>query len=149
MNSIAYAAKKKIKICEITIELIRLLIAMKKVEAINLNLIEDILDIIKKDNRHNVKICIDMLGVTIYLDDDPEDTYEEKYVIPVMYDSLCNSCYIPHDKYIKCMSNDMDTGIDREEIDLISKLMAYLEDHKEAIDKYLETLSRSSRIQNS
>lgn len=149
MNSIAYAAKKENKICEITIELIRLLIAMKKVEAINLNLIEDILDIIKKDNRHNVKICIDMLGVTIYLDDDPEDTYEEKYVIPVMYDSLCNSCYIPHDKYIKCMSNDMDTGIDREEIDLISKLMAYLEDHKEAIDKYLETLSRSSRIQNS
>ena len=149
MNSIAYVAKKKIKICEITIELIRLLIAMKKVEAINLNLIEDILDIIKKDNRHNVKICIDMLGVTIYLDDDPEDTYEEKYVIPVMYDSLCNSCYIPHDKYIKCMSNDMDTGIDREEIDLISKLMAYLEDNKEAIDKYLETLSHSSRIQNS
>ena len=149
MNSIAYAAKKKIKICEITIELIRLLIAMKKVEAINLNLIEDILDIIKKDNRHNVKICIDMLGVTIYLDDDPEDTYEEKYVIPVMYDSLCNSCYIPHDKYIKCMSNDIDTGVDREEIDLISKLMAYLEDNKEAIDKYLEILSRSSRIQNS
>lgn len=137
------------KICEITIELIRLLMAMKKVEVIKLNLIEDILDVIKKDNRHNVKICIDMLGVTIYLDDDPEDTYEEKYVIPVMYDSLCNSCYIPHDKYIKCMSNDMDTGIDREEIDLISKLMAYLEDHKEAIDKYLETLSRSSRIQNS
>ena len=90
-----------------------------------------------------------MLGVTIYLDDDPEDTYEEKYVIPVMYDSLCHSCYIPRDKYIKCMSNDIDAGIDREEIDLISKLMAYLEDNKEAIDKYLETLSRSSRIQNS
>ena len=47
------------------------------------------------------------------------------------------------------MSNDIDAGIDREEIDLISKLMAYLEDNKEAIDKYLETLSHSSRIQNS
>ena len=50
---------------------------------------------------------------------------------------------------LNACQNDIDAGIDREEINLISKLMAYLEDHKEAIDKYLETLSRSSRIQNS
>lgn len=116
---------------------------------IDLNLIEDILDIIKDDNRHNVKICIDTLGVTIYLDDDPEDTYEEKYVIPIRYDTLYECCYIPQHEYIQCMSDETESGIDREQINLIQKIMAYLEDHKDTIQKYSNILSRELRCTDS
>ena len=114
-----------------------------------MNLVEDILDIIKEDNRHNVKICIDALGVTIYLDDDPEDTFEEKYVIPIRYSTLLESCYIPQHEYIQCMSDETESGIDREQIDLIQKIMTYLEDHKDEIQKYSNILSRELRHMDS
>ena len=112
---------------------------------INLNLIEDIIDIIKEDTRHNVKICIDSSDITIYLDDDLENTFEEKYIIPVRYDSLYGYCYIPHDEYIKCMDDDCDGGIDKEEVDLIQKIMKYLEDNKETLNQYCYALSQSLR----
>ena len=59
-----------------------------------LNLVEDILDIIKDDERHTVKICVDTLGVTVYIDDDPEDMGEEnmlsrldmtRYIVAVIF----------------------------------------------------------------
>lgn len=105
--------------------------------------------IIKDDDRHNVKICIDTLGVTIYLDDDPEDTYEEKYVIPIRYDFLLECSYIPHDEYVQCMANDIDAGIDIEEINLIQRIMTYLEDHKDVIQTYSNIFSRGLRHTNS
>ena len=112
-------------------------------------MIEDILSIIKDDNRHNVKICIDTLGVTIYLDDDPEDTYEEKYVIPIRYDALLEFCYIPQHEYIQVMSDETESGIDKEEIDLIQRIMTYLEDYKDIIQKYSNILSRELRHMDS
>lgn len=115
----------------------------------NTNLIEDILDIIKDDNRHNAKICIDSLGVTIYLDDDPEDAYEEKYVIPIRYDALLECCYIPQHEYIQCMSDETESGIDREQINLIQRIMTYLENHKEVIQKYSNILSHALRHMDS
>lgn len=115
---------------------------------VNINLIEGLLDIIKDDKRHYVKISLDTLGITIYLDDDPDGEYEEKYVIPVRYDSLFEGCYIPHDEYLKCMSNDADCGIDKEEIDLIQKIMAYLENNKIEINHYCEILNPETRKQN-
>lgn len=110
-----------------------------------INLIKDILDIIKDDTRHSFKICIDTLGVTIYLDDDPDDTFEEEFVIPVTYDTLLESSFIPHEEYIKCMSGKTDAGIDKEQIDLIQKIMEYLENNKESIDSYCSSLSRYQR----
>ena len=115
---------------------------------ININLIEGILDIIKEDERHYVKISIDFLGVTVYLDDDPDGDFEEKYVIPVRYDSLIECCYIPHDEYIKCMSDDVECGIDKEEIDLIQKIMEYLENNKIEINRYCGLLGLTTRKQN-
>ena len=115
---------------------------------IYLNLIEDILNIVKDDKRHNVKVVIESLGVTVYLDDDPDGDYEEKYIIPVRYDVLFGSCYIPHDEYLKCMTEDVDCGIDKEEIDLIQKIMEYLENHKTEIDHYCEILNPETRKQN-
>lgn len=114
---------------------------------IGINLIEDILDIVKDDKRHVIKICIDSLGVTIYLDDDPEDTYEEKYVIPIKYDTLLECAYIPHEEYVKYMSEDTDCGIDKEEIDLIQKIMEYLENNKLSIHRYCNFLSRKQRVE--
>ena len=115
---------------------------------ININLIEGLLNIIKDDTRHIVKICFDTLGVTIYLDDDPDKEYEEKYVIPVRYDSLYESAYIPHDEYLECMSKDVDGGIDKEEIDLIQKIMEYLENNKKEIDHYCNLLDPETRKKN-
>ena len=115
---------------------------------ININLIEGLLDIIKDDTRHIIKICFDTLGVTVYLDDDPDREYEEKYVIPVRYDSLYESTYIPHDEYLECMSEDVDCGIDKEEIDLIQKIMEYLENNKKEIDHYCDLLNPETRKKN-
>lgn len=117
-------------------------------EVININLIEGLLNIIKDDTRHIVKIYFDTLGVTIYLDDDPDREYEEKYVIPVRYDSLYESVYIPRDEYLKCMSENTDCGIDKEEIDLIQKIMEYLENNKKEIDHYCNFLDPETRKKN-
>ena len=117
-------------------------------EVININLIEGLLDIIKEDERHYVKISLEALGVTVYLDDDSEGDCEEKYVIPVRYDSLLECCYIPHGEYIECMSDDVDCGIDKEEIDLIQKIMEYLENNKIEINHYCDLLSPTTRQQN-
>lgn len=110
---------------------------------ININLIEGLLNIIKDDTRHIIKIYFDTLGVTVYLDE-----YEEKYVIPVRYDSLYESAYIPHDEYIERMGEDIDGGIDKEEIDLIQKIMEYLENNKKEIDHYCNLLDPGTRKKN-
>ena len=110
---------------------------------ININLIKGLLNIIKDDTRHIIKIYFDTLGVTVYLDE-----YEEKYVIPVRYDSLYESAYIPHDEYLECMSKDVDGGIDKEEIDLIQKIMEYLENNKKEIDHYCNLLDPETRKKN-
>lgn len=114
-----------------------------------LNLVEDILDIIKDDERHTVKICVDTLGVTVYIDDDPEDMGEEKYVIPIRYDTLYSCCHIPPDEYKRCMKDDdTDIGIDKQEIDLIQKIMAYLENNSSNIIHYCDMLSQEFREDN-
>lgn len=115
---------------------------------IYISLIEGLLDIIQGDKRHSVKICLDTLGVTVYFDDDPDGNYEEKYIIPVRYDSLFEGCYIPHDEYLECMSDDADCGIDKEEIDLIQKIMEYLENNKIDINHYCNLLSPETRKKN-
>lgn len=111
-------------------------------------MIEDILNIVKDDGRHNIKVVIESLGITIYLDDDPDGDYEEKYIVPVRYDSLFGGCYIPHDEYLKCMDEDVDCGIDKEEIDLIQKIMKYLENNKKEIDQYCNLLNPETRKQD-
>lgn len=106
----------------------------------NINLIEDIIKIVQDDNRHTIKIEIEPVWLTIYLSDDPDDDYEEKYIIPIRYDLLTEGIYIA-DKEYKEMTEDNDTGIDFEEVRLIHKIMWYLDDNKETIKTYLEKLS--------
>lgn len=115
---------------------------------ININLIEGLLNIIKDDTRHIVKICFDTLGVAVYLDDNQYEECKEKYIIPIRYDFLYESAYIPHDEYIECMGEDIDGGIDKKEIDLIQKIMEYLENNKKEIDHYCNLLDPETRKKN-
>ena len=105
-----------------------------------INFIDDIISIIKNDNRHSVRISIEPVWLMIYLMDDPEDDYEEKFVIPIRYDVLTKSVCIPDIDYKELMQ-DNDGGIDLEEINLIQVLMQYIEKHKETIDQYCSNLS--------
>lgn len=112
-----------------------------------MDLLHDITHIIKDDLRHNVKLVIDGSGIMIYLDDDPDEEMTEKYVIPIQYDRLYDCCYIPYDEYVKCMHDDADVGVDKEEIALILRLMEYLEtdETKQEINNVCDMLSLWSR----
>lgn len=105
-----------------------------------INLIEDIIDLVRYDNRHTVKILIEPVWLIVYLSDDPDNEYEERYVIPIRYDALTQEVCIPDDEY-KQMMEDNDGGIDLEEISLIQKIMQYLDDNKESIEHYFKKLS--------
>ena len=105
-----------------------------------INLIEDIIDLVRYDNRHTVKILIEPVWLIVYLSDDPDNEYEERYVIPIRYDALTQEVCIPDDEYKKMMG-DSDSGIDLEEINLIQKIMQYLNDNKETIECYFKKLS--------
>lgn len=111
---------------------------------ITINLIQDITEIVKNDKRHHVKIIIDGIYFTVYLDDDSEETYEEKYLIPIRYDCCSGFCYIPHDEYCEIM-HDNDFGIDLEEINLIQKIMQYMENNNDEIEAICHSLSLSGR----
>ena len=80
------------------------------------------------------------MQLTIYLSDDPDDDYEELYVIPIKYDILTQSAYIDDHDYKKMMT-DNDGGIDLEEIKLIHEIMLYIEENKESIEDYMNKLS--------
>lgn len=117
---------------------------------ITINLIQDLIDITKNDSRHHVKIVIDGIYFTVYIDDDSDETYEERYVIPIRYDCCSGFCYIPHDEYCEIM-HDNDFGIDLEEINLIQKIMQYMENSKDEIEAacYSLSLSKRKKSQNS
>ena len=111
---------------------------------IAINLIQDLIDITKNDSRHHVKIVIDGIYFTVYIDDDSDETYEERYVIPIRYDCCSGFCYIPHDEYCEIM-HDNDFGIDLEEINLIQKIMQYMENSKDKIEAACYSLSLTNR----
>lgn len=80
------------------------------------------------------------MQLAIYLSDDPDDDYEELYVIPIKYDILTQSVRIDDHDYKKMMT-DNDGGIDLEEINLIHEIMLYIEENKESIEDYMNKLS--------
>lgn len=98
-----------------------------------------ILDIVKDDRWHNIKIEIDNTGIIVFLDDDPELNGFEKFMIPVKYDVFQEGCVIPHGVYMKYMEEcPEETGIDKEEIEIILKIMSLLEEHDEEIKSFCD-----------
>ena len=117
---------------------------------IAINIIQDIIEIAKDDLNHNVRIMIDRYGVTVYLDDDPEDECAEKYVIPIRYDVYLDCAGIPYSEFMRCMHEpNEDIAIEYDEIILIHKIMEYLENNKSEIDKICSSLSVRCKSNNS
>lgn len=117
---------------------------------IAINLIQDLIDIVKDDSDHNVKVMIDRYGVTVYLDDDPEDEGFEKFLIPIRYDTYLDCAGIPYSELMRCMHEpNEDVAIEYDEIILIHKIMDYLENNKVEIDKMCSNLSVRCKNNNS
>lgn len=111
---------------------------------IAINLIHDLIDIIKDDSDHNVRVMVDRYGVTVYLDDDPEDEGFEKFLIPIRYDTYLDCACISYSELMKYMHEpNEDVAIEYDEIILIHKIMDYLENNKSEIDKICDNLSVS------
>ena len=109
-----------------------------------INLIHDLIDIIKDDSDHNVRVTVDRYGVTVYLDDDPEDEGFEKFLIPIRYDTYLDCACISYSELMKYMHEpNEDVAIEYDEIILIHKIMDYLENNKSEIDKICSSLSVS------
>ena len=107
-------------------------------------------DIVKDDSDHNVRVMIDRYGVTVYLDDDPEDEGVEKFLIPIRYDVYLNCAGIPYSEFMRCMHEpNEDIAIEYDEIILIHKIMEYLENNKVEIDKMCSNLSVRCKSNNS
>lgn len=105
-----------------------------------MNLLADIKELMKEDKEHNVKVEVNCLGIKILLDYDPENNYEERVIIPIEYSTLEEFAYIPDTDYRE-MFNVNDYGIIVEEIDLISKIMHYLESHNKEIKELCDSYS--------
>lgn len=104
-----------------------------------INLIHDLVDIIKDDSDHNVRVMVDRCGVTVYLDDD-----SEKFLIPIRYNTYLDCACISCSELMKYMHEpNEDVAIEYDEIILIHKIMDYLENNKSEIDKICDNLSVS------
>lgn len=99
-----------------------------------MNLLNDIKNLLKDDECHNLKIEIEWDGVTVYLDYDHGLDFKEDNIIPIHYTIIEEFCYIPHDMYCK-MYKANDYGLERTEIKLIAKIMDYLDKHKKEINE--------------
>lgn len=113
---------------------------LKRIEVRDkVDLFKDIAAIMKNDKEHHLKIVVEQYEVSVYLEYDPEQEYNEKIVIPIKFTTVEEFAYIPDDEYRK-MFNPNDFGIDKTEIKLIYEIMDYLEKHGKEIceicDKY-------------
>jgi len=99
-----------------------------------MNLLKDIKEIVKNDREHNVEVQVDGFGIRVFLEYDPESTFERKMIIPIEYAALEEFAYIP-DTNFKEMYNPNDYGITLDEIILIKDIMEYLESHKSEISE--------------
>lgn len=100
-----------------------------------MDLLRDIAEIVKDDSEHNVEVKVDCVGVTVYLEYDPNE--EENCVIPIRYTTLEEFSYIPHNELVdRFVPNDY--GIELNKIVLIKKIMEYMENNKKEINKLCE-----------
>ena len=87
-----------------------------------------------EENYFNIKIQVDEFGISIIVDEDPESTYDENCMYCIRYDTLDNAIYIPDDYYREHFHPN-DYGIMIEDIVIIHKIMDYIKENSEEIDK--------------
>lgn len=93
-----------------------------------MDFLKDIANIVKDDKEHNVEVKVNSAEVVVYLEYNPEQSYDSKCIIPIAYTPLKEFAYISHNELTE-MFNPSDFGIDLKEIKLIKKIMKYMEKH--------------------
>lgn len=99
-----------------------------------MNILKDIAELVQDDREHNVEVKIDSLGLTVYLDYDPNREFEQQCVIPIHYDAMYQNTCIPHDELIEKFKPN-EGGIELSETLLACKIMKYMEEHKDDINE--------------
>ena len=97
------------------------------------NIIEGIKEIVKEDNAHNLEFRIDQFGLKVYLIWDENNNGEENFIIPIYCNILDGLCYIPQGEFKETYKDEEYYGIDLKEIEIVYKIMEYMELHKEEI----------------
>lgn len=99
-----------------------------------MDFLKDIANIVKDDKAHNVEVKVNSSKVVVYLEYDPEQSLDEKCIIPIAYTPFNEFAYIPHDELVE-MYNPLDFGIDFHEISLIKRIMMCMENHKKELNE--------------
>lgn len=87
-----------------------------------INVVEDIVKIVKYDKSHNVEVVVNPNGVTVSLS---EGSFNEVFDIPIKYDS--DGIYIDNEKQKGVI------GIC--DINIVKDIMEYLENHMNELDE--------------
>lgn len=99
------------------------------------NILEEIKEIMKDDNWHNIEFSLDFTGLTVYLDFKTVGGCTGMYMIPIKYDVLADSIHIPRKEFVEKYDKDADIGITYEEVELIQKIMNWMDTHKSIISE--------------
>lgn len=113
-----------------------------------MDLIKDILAIVKADSDHDVEIKIDPRGVYIALESDDIYADNDHYIVPIMYSVRGKIVCIDHDKYCAEYKCEEGIGFVYEEICLIERIMDYLRTHREEIDELCNSAGRCRESKN-
>ena len=97
-----------------------------------INVIEDIVKIMKYDKSHNVKVVVKQNGITVSLS---EGNFDEVFDIPIKYDS--DGIYIDNEKQKGVISIC--------DINIVKDIMEYLEKHMNEFDELCTQCDWSGR----
>lgn len=98
-------------------------------------ILHDIVEIFKDDIEHHVSIKLEPYKFTVYIDYDYNCSFEEKMIIPIVYDSVDEIIYISDKEYKERYQGGDGYGIDHSEIKLILRVMDYIENNKDYINE--------------
>ena len=98
-----------------------------------INVIEDIVKIMKYDKSHNVKVVVKQNGITVSLS---EGNFDEVFDIPIKYD-LSDWIYIDNEK--------QNGVIGICDINIVKDIMEYLEKHMNELDELCTQCDWSGR----
>lgn len=93
-----------------------------------MDILKDIAELIRDDQEHNVEVRIDSLGLTVYLEYDPDRNFEQNCVIPIHYDAMYESACVPQSELIEKFRPN-EGGIELNEIILIERILRYMNEN--------------------
>lgn len=97
-----------------------------------MDILKDIPKLFVGDMNYNIEIKVNKMGLTVYLDWDPDANCEEKIVIPIRYEMLEDCIHIPVNELVERFEI-RDIGLDYVDIQYVHKIMDYMDKHREEI----------------